>query len=98
MTAGLIHKLAPGLEPSPPVGSGGYVGALVAVFLEVHFGPLGMSLILAAAGLFGLALCHDVVFLWPFQEARGWIKARLRPPAAQRHRRCILRARDARIA
>ena len=58
-----IHKLAPTLMPSPPVGSGGYVGALVAIFLEVHFGPVGMRLILAAAGLFGLALCHDVVFL-----------------------------------
>jgi DNA segregation ATPase FtsK/SpoIIIE, S-DNA-T family len=78
VTAGLIHKLAPHLEPSPPVGSGGYIGALVAVFLEVHFGPLGMRLILAASGLFGLALCHDVVFLWPFQEARAWIRNRLR--------------------
>ena len=29
-----IHKLAPALQPSPPVGSGGYVGALVAIFLE----------------------------------------------------------------
>ena len=28
--------------PSPAVGSGGYVGALVAIFLEVHFGPVGM--------------------------------------------------------
>jgi len=27
VTAGLIHKLAPNLEPSPPVGSGGYIGA-----------------------------------------------------------------------
>jgi DNA segregation ATPase FtsK/SpoIIIE, S-DNA-T family len=78
VTAGLIHKLTPGLQPSPPVGSGGYIGALVAVFLEVHFGPLGMRLILAASGLFGLALCHDVVFLWPFQEARGWITIRFR--------------------
>ena len=82
VTAGLIHKLAPVLQPSAAVGSGDHVGALVAIFLEAHFGPLGMSLILAAAGLIGLALSHDVVFLWLFQEARGWIKARLRrqPP------------------
>jgi DNA segregation ATPase FtsK/SpoIIIE, S-DNA-T family len=78
VTAGSIHKLAPGLSPSPPVGSGGYIGALTAIFLEVHFGPLGMRLILAASGLFALALCHDVVFLWPVQEARSWFKARLR--------------------
>jgi DNA segregation ATPase FtsK/SpoIIIE, S-DNA-T family len=82
VTAGLIHKLAPGLEPSPPVGSGGYIGALAAVFLELHFGPLGMGLILAASGLFGLALCHDVVFLWPYQEVRGWVVARLRRRSA----------------
>src|SRR5271168_4059818 len=28
VAAGLIHKLAPNLQPSPPVGSGGYIGAL----------------------------------------------------------------------
>ena len=77
VAAGLIHKLAPTLMPSPAVGSGGYVGALAAIFLEVHFGPVGMRLILAAAGLFGLALCHDVVFVWPIQEIRGWLRDRL---------------------
>ena len=73
-TSGFIHKIAPTLMPSPAVGSGGYVGALAAIFLEVHFGPVGMRLILGAAGLFGLALCHDVVFLWPVQEIRGWLR------------------------
>ena len=28
---GSIHKLGPGLRPSPPVGSGGYLGALAAI-------------------------------------------------------------------
>jgi DNA segregation ATPase FtsK/SpoIIIE, S-DNA-T family len=74
VAAGFMHKIAPALMPSPAVGSGGYVGALVAIFLEVHFGPVGMRLILAAAGLFGLALCHDVVFLWPVQEIRAWLR------------------------
>ncbi len=74
VASGLIHKVAPGLTPSPAVGSGGYLGALVAIFLEVHFGPVGMRLILAAAGLFGVALCHDVFFLWPIQEIRGWFR------------------------
>ena len=79
VAAGFFHKLAPALMPSPAVGSGGYVGALVAICLELHFGLAGMILILAAAGFFGLALCHDVVFLWPIQEARGWLRRRWRP-------------------
>jgi S-DNA-T family DNA segregation ATPase FtsK/SpoIIIE len=74
VASGFIYKIAPTLMPSPAIGSGGYVGALVAIFLEVHFGPVGMRLILAAAGLFGLALCHDVVFLWPVQEIRAWLR------------------------
>ena len=37
VAAGLIHKLAPTLQPSPAVGSGGYIGALVAIFLEAPF-------------------------------------------------------------
>jgi S-DNA-T family DNA segregation ATPase FtsK/SpoIIIE len=73
VTAGLIHKLLPGLSPSAPVGSGGYVGALSAIFLEVHFGLAGMMLILATTGLFGLALCHDVLFVWPCHEMRNWL-------------------------
>jgi len=74
VAAGLIHKLIPGLAPSPPVGSGGYLGALAAIFLEAHFGLAGMMLILGTSGLFGLALCHDVLFLWPYQEVRGWLR------------------------
>jgi S-DNA-T family DNA segregation ATPase FtsK/SpoIIIE len=74
VTAGLIHRLLPGLTPSPPVGSGGYLGALAAIFLEVHFGLAGMMLILGTTGLFGLAICHDVLFLWPYQELRGWLR------------------------
>jgi S-DNA-T family DNA segregation ATPase FtsK/SpoIIIE len=72
VAAGLVHRFAPGLEPSPAVGSGGYVGALAAILLETHFGFAGMILILAAAGLFGLALCHDVLVIWPIQELRRW--------------------------
>jgi DNA segregation ATPase FtsK/SpoIIIE, S-DNA-T family len=72
--SGFIHKIAPMLMPSPAVGSGGYVGALAAIFLEVHFGPVGMRLILGAAGLFGLALCHDVIFLWPVEDILSWVR------------------------
>ncbi len=74
VTAGLVHKLLPGLAPSAPVGSGGYLGALSAIFLEVHFGLAGMMLILGTTGLFGLALCHDVLFVWPYQELLGWLR------------------------
>ncbi len=78
VSAGLINRLMPGLEPSPTVGTGGYIGAFLAIFLKVHFGPSGMMLFLAAAGLFGLALCHDVLFLWPIQEIRSVLSNRLR--------------------
>ncbi len=77
VVAATVHKLAPTLWPSPPVGSGGYAGALVSVFLERHFGGAGLVLILAGAGLFGLALCHEVLIGWPLQEARDWLRVRL---------------------
>ena len=77
VAAATIYRLRPTLWPSPPVGSGGYGGALVAVFLERHFGNAGLVLILAATGLFGLALCHEVLIGWPVQEARGWLRGRL---------------------
>ncbi len=87
VTAGLFHKLAPQLSPSHPLGTGGFLGALIALFLEVHFGPLGMRLILGAALLFGLALCHDVVFFWPAQEAHAWLLACYQSLRVRRARR-----------
>ena len=77
VVAAFLHKLAPTLEPSAPVGSGGYLGALVTIVVERHFGPVGLILILAATGLFGLALCHEVLIGWPVQEARAWVRGRL---------------------
>ena len=68
VASALVRKLAPGLEPSPPVGSGGYLGALAVAFLEGQFGRAGMLLILVAGGLVGLALCIDALVLWPVQE------------------------------
>jgi len=76
VSAGMIHKFAPGIRPSPPVGSGGYTGALVATFLFCHFGPYGMLLIMVSAGTFGLVLCHDVL-TWPVREASTWARSRL---------------------
>ena len=77
VSAGMIHKFAPGIRPSPPVGSGGYTGALVATFLFNHFGPYGMLLIMVSAGAFGLVLCLDVLFTWPVREFSTWVRCRL---------------------
>ncbi|QEH38361.1 DNA translocase FtsK [Aquisphaera giovannonii] len=77
VASGLLHKFAPGLRPSPPVGSGGYAGALVATFLFAHFGPYGMLLLMAAAGATGAVLCHDVLFTWPLRELSAWARGRL---------------------
>ncbi|MGC1723547.1 MAG: DNA translocase FtsK 4TM domain-containing protein [Isosphaeraceae bacterium] len=76
VSAGMIHKFAPDIRPSPPVGSGGYTGALVATFLFSHFGPYGMLLIMVSAGAFGLELCHDVL-TWPVREVSTWVRCRL---------------------
>ena len=67
MTSGLLQWLAPGLQPSPPVGSGGYLGALVATFLVAHFGQGGMFLIMLASAFFGILLSHDLLLTWPAQ-------------------------------
>ena len=77
--AALVQKFGAGLVPSPPVGGGGYLGALAIAFLEGQFGPVGMLLILLAAGLVGLALCYDTLVLWPVQVI---LRARRPGPAA----------------
>jgi S-DNA-T family DNA segregation ATPase FtsK/SpoIIIE len=74
VSAGLIQKFGPGLRPSPPVGSGGYAGALVSSFLFSHFGPSGMLLIMLSAGAFGALLCHDVLFTWPLRVVAVWVR------------------------
>jgi S-DNA-T family DNA segregation ATPase FtsK/SpoIIIE len=82
VTAALVHRVCPDLERSPPVGSGGYLGALEVMFLEAEFGPAGMFLILTAAGLTGLVLCSDVLFVRPLRELIRWARRlRLRPGA-----------------
>ena len=93
VSAGMIHKFAPGIRPSPPVGSGGYTGALVATFLFSHFGPSGMLLIMVSAGAFGLALCHDVLSPGRSGKSRPGCGAGSTVAAPARARRCG-RARD----
>ena len=74
VVSGLIQKFGPGIRPSPPVGSGGYAGALVVTFLFGHFGPYGMLLILLSAGVFGLLLCHELLFTWPVRDLLAWVR------------------------
>jgi S-DNA-T family DNA segregation ATPase FtsK/SpoIIIE len=76
VTAALFHRLSAKLPAVPPVGGGGYVGALTMTFLGSQFGPLGMLLILATMGLVGLGLCHEVLILWPVQELIRVIRKR----------------------
>ena len=66
--AALIQTFIPGLQPSPPVGSGGYVGGFASAFLGAQFGTVGRLLILGAASLIGIALCHETVVGWPIRE------------------------------
>ena len=87
VASALVQKLAPGLEPSPPVGSGGYLGALAVAFLEGQFGPAGMLLILVAGGLVGLALCNDVLVLWPVQEVLHALRLGSKAAAAAKRSR-----------
>ncbi len=68
VVSALFQMNAPALSHAAPVGSGGYIGALAVAFLGGQFGPVGMLLILAAAGLIGLTLCHEVLLVWPIQE------------------------------
>ena len=76
--AGFIHRLAPGSDPAPPSAAAAISARPSRSSSRRSFHLTGMILILAAIGLFGLALCHEVLFVWPFQELRGWISARLR--------------------
>ena len=68
VVAATFHKSGIRWLPSPPVGSGGVLGALIALFLEAQVGPYGLFLILAALGLVGMVLAHEVLFVWPARE------------------------------
>jgi len=69
LAQGLCERRGPAWPGrGPAVGDGGYLGSLAVAALGGQFGPVGMVLILAAAGLGGLALCHEVLITWPVQE------------------------------
>ncbi|WP_435010084.1 DNA translocase FtsK [Tundrisphaera lichenicola] len=76
VASALVQKFQPDRQPSPAVGSGGYVGAAAAAFLEGQFGLAGMLLILVALGLIGLILSQEVLIAWPIREAWSLIRPR----------------------
>ena len=60
-----------------PSGPAGTSARRPSAFLEGQFGPAGMFLILSAPVVVGLALCHDILFLWPIQEAIALVRRRV---------------------
>jgi S-DNA-T family DNA segregation ATPase FtsK/SpoIIIE len=83
--AALIQTLAPGLEPTAPVGPGGYLGATLSLALGAQFGPVGRILILVALGGTGLALSHEPFVTGPATSVVRRLRpllARLRPRRA----------------
>ncbi len=86
VSASLVQKFCPEVQPCHPVGMGGYVGALAVQALEGQFGPAGMLLIVMAAGVVGLVLCHDVLLVWPARElVRAVCRPRHAPPSESPH-------------
>ena len=81
VASALLRRYGGDLHPCPPVGPGGYVGALAVAFLQGQLGPAGMLLILAAIGLVGLSLCADALLVWPFAELGSMIRPRRRASA-----------------
>jgi len=74
VVAALLRRFGDGLQPRPPIGTGGYLGALGVVVLEGQFGLAGMMLILAATALVGLTLCFDAMVAWPIRELVSLIR------------------------
>ncbi len=74
VSAAVAHRFSGSWQPSPPVGSGGYLGALTATFLYNHIGIAGLRLFLMAMGLLGLILCVEELLLWPAREVLALLR------------------------
>jgi S-DNA-T family DNA segregation ATPase FtsK/SpoIIIE len=72
-----LSRWFPHIEPSTPVGPGGFVGTAANLLLEDHFGKFGATLSIVACALLGLNLAWEFLVLWPVAE----INALLRWPA-----------------
>jgi len=69
-----LSRWFPDLEPSTPVGPGGYVGAAANLFLEDHFGKFGATLSIVACALLGLNLAWEFLVLWPVAEINSLLR------------------------
>ena len=69
-----LARWFPELEPSTPVGPGGYVGAAANLFLEDHFGKFGATLSIVACALLGLNLAWEFLVLWPVAEINSLLR------------------------
>jgi DNA segregation ATPase FtsK/SpoIIIE, S-DNA-T family len=76
VAATVAQRFGSRLEPSHPVGPGGYLGAVLETFLEGQFGYAGMLLFLGAAAIVGLSLCYDAFFVWPARELLSLVRRR----------------------
>ncbi len=59
----MASLLIPNLSPGPVIGSGGYLGALGAGLLEMHFALVGGLILATACILGGLLLCTDYALM-----------------------------------
>ena len=59
----LLALVVPSLSPGPVIGSGGYLGALGAGLLEIHFALVGGLILATACILGGLLLCTDYALM-----------------------------------
>lgn len=71
--AGLARWM-PDLQPSTPVGPGGYIGAAATIYSQSHLGKLGGSLAIVACGLVGLNMAWEFLVLWPVAEINGLLR------------------------
>ena len=59
----LATMLVPHMTPGPVLGAGGYLGALVAAILKLHFATIGGLLLATSLLISGLLLCTDYVLV-----------------------------------
>lgn len=75
-----LSRWFPDIQPTTPVGPGGFLGAAIYLYSQLHLGRLGASLAIIACALVGLNLAWEFLVLWPVAEINGL----LRWPAAIR--------------
>lgn len=69
-----LARWFPDIQPTGPVGPGGYLGAAFSLYSQQHLGRLGGSLSIIAAALVGLNLAWEFLVLWPVAEINGLLR------------------------